>query len=120
SRGCLFEQGIESFLIKTIMAIWQWVKQSLHTQKITEPAPAYDAWSGAYDHQPGNLMLDLDEALVAAFIDRSKIENKTIVDVGCGTGRHWNKILDKSPNKLSGFDVSPGMLARLNEKFPGA
>ena len=95
------------------MSIWQWVKQSLQPQEITEPAPAYDAWSGAYDHQPGNLMLDLDETLVAGFIDRYRIEDKTIADVGCGTGRHWNKFIDKSPRKLSGFDVSPGMLARL-------
>ena len=26
--------------------------------------------------------------------------------MGCGTGRHWKKILENEPEKLIGFDVS--------------
>jgi len=65
-------------------------------------------------------MLDLDEVLFSKLLENAAIQNKTIADIGCGTGRHWNKILEKRPQSLTGFDVSEGMLNRLKEKFPGA
>jgi len=88
--------------------------------KETEPAKAYNLWAQQYDSQPGNLMLDLDEALVANLLKNTGFAQKTIVDVGCGTGRHWQKFLRKQPAKLIGFDVSSGMLDRLAEKYPQA
>lgn len=81
---------------------------------------AYDLWSENYDFQPGNLMLDLDEALFPRLLEKTIISGKTIADIGCGTGRHWNKMLEKSPLSLTGFDVSAGMLNKLKEKFPCA
>ena len=48
------------------------------------------------------------------------MQNKIIVDIGCGTGRHWKKIFEQQPKKLIGFDVSEGMLKILQQKFPGA
>jgi ubiquinone/menaquinone biosynthesis C-methylase UbiE len=44
----------------------------------------------------------------------------TVIDVGCGTGRHWGKMLEDAPKKLAGYDVSSGMLERLREKYPQA
>ena len=81
---------------------------------------AYDLWSENYDSQPGNLMLDLDEILFSQLLNNLDLKNKHVADIGCGTGRHWAKILKKDPASLIGFDVSPGMLYKLNEKFPGA
>lgn len=85
-----------------------------------KPADAYDLWAAEYDKQPGNLMLDLDEVLFAKLLDKVDIENKAVADIGCGTGRHWNKILKGKPLSLTGFDVSEGMLSKLKEKFPDA
>jgi ubiquinone/menaquinone biosynthesis C-methylase UbiE len=85
-----------------------------------ESADAYDLWSANYDRQPGNLMLDLDEVLFSKLLKSIELENKNVADIGCGTGRHWNKILAKNPALLTGFDVSDGMLARLKEKYPAA
>jgi ubiquinone/menaquinone biosynthesis C-methylase UbiE len=79
---------------------------------------AYDIWAENYDLQPGNLMLDLDEILFTKLLLGLTIENKTIADIGCGTGRHWAKIFQHNPASLTGFDVSPGMLKKLNDKFP--
>jgi len=81
---------------------------------------AYDIWAENYDAQPGNLMLDLDERLFANLLANLSLENKTVADIGCGTGRHWANILKQNPASLTGFDVSPGMLKKLNEKFPEA
>jgi ubiquinone/menaquinone biosynthesis C-methylase UbiE len=110
----------------TTMSIGSWIKRIINPatgpggQKDTDPATAYDLWAAAYDNQPGNLMLDLDEGVFSGLLDTISIPGKTIVDVGCGTGRHWRKILAGLPQRLIGYDVSPGMLAKLRDKIPGA
>jgi ubiquinone/menaquinone biosynthesis C-methylase UbiE len=81
---------------------------------------AYDIWSEHYDSQPGNLMIDLDELLFSKMLNTTDIKNKQLADIGCGTGRHWAKILEKSPKSITGFDVSAGMLSKLKDKFPAA
>lgn len=83
-------------------------------------ADAYDLWSEDYDVQPGNLMLDLDEMLFPKLLDHAIVKNKSIADIGCGTGRHWTKILQMKPAGLIGFDVSEGMLNKLKTKFLSA
>jgi ubiquinone/menaquinone biosynthesis C-methylase UbiE len=83
-------------------------------------AEAYNLWSSSYDHQPGNLMLDLDEEIFSDLLSSIDIRDKVIADIGCGTGRHWPKILSQSPKQLIGCDVSYGMLKELNKKFPGS
>lgn len=96
------------------------MKHLLFPLKEREPAPAYDLWAAGYDDQPGNLMLDLDESVFSMLLGRIRTEGKSIADIGCGTGRHWKKIIDGHPSSLRGYDVSAGMLEKLKEKFPGA
>ena len=81
---------------------------------------AYDLWSENYDSQPGNLMLELDEQVFSGLLKGVVLKNKQVADIGCGTGRHWAKLLKEEPQNLTGFDVSSGMLNRLQEKFPEA
>src|SRR5437773_5086681 len=88
--------------------------------KEIDPAHAYDLWSLNYDDQPGNLMLDLDEKIVTDILKDIPIKDKVVVDVGCGTGRHWPKLIGAQPSRLIGFDASEGMLKILKQKFPGA
>jgi ubiquinone/menaquinone biosynthesis C-methylase UbiE len=96
------------------------LKQFFFSQKEREPGAAYDLWAAGYDNQPGNLMLDLDEGVFGNLLSRTVLEGKSIADIGCGTGRHWKKILDRKPSQLSGFDVSAGMLQQLTAKYPEA
>lgn len=98
------------------------IKQRLFRPEIIEKnsADAYDLWSEDYDVQPGNLMLDLDEVLFPKLLDQAIIRNKSVADIGCGTGRHWSKILQMHPAGLIGFDVSEGMLNKLRTKFLSA
>ena len=89
-------------------------------RKESEPAAAYDIWALSYDHQPDNLMLALDEELCGSLLARVPVSGKVIADIGCGTGRHWKKIVDRQPARLVGYDVSGGMLEILRKKFPAA
>lgn len=84
------------------------------------PKEAYDIWSESYDFQPGNLMLDLDERIFSGLIEAIDFRSKTVADVGCGTGRHWEKLYAKKPGLLMGFDISAGMLQQLKQKYPDA
>ena len=83
-------------------------------------AEAYDLWSDTYDFQPGNLMLDLDEIIFSNLIRDIDLKNKRVADIGCGTGRHWQKIYSKEPALILGFDISHGMLRQLSLKYPSA
>jgi len=83
----------------------------------SEPAAAYDIWSQSYDNQPDNLMLALDQTLCSTLLEQIPLNGRTIVDVGCGTGRHWASLLARSPSRLVGFDVSAGMLEVLRKKY---
>src|SRR5579864_3845483 len=84
------------------------------------PEQAYEIWSANYDKQPGNLMLDLDERVFSDLIENIDLRDKEVADIGCGTGRHWQKIYSKKPSNLIGFDVSGSMLEMLKSKFPFA
>ncbi len=83
-------------------------------------ASAYDLWSATYDDEGDNLLVLLDEDLFAGLLARIEVRGKRVVDVGCGTGRHWGKLLARAPSQLVGYDVSPGMLAQLRSKNPAA
>ncbi len=86
----------------------------------TGPEQAYNLWAARYDDQPGNLMLAFDEDVFSELLVELDIKDTCIVDIGCGTGRHWNNILSQLPSRLTGYDVSEGMLGVLQQKFPTA
>ncbi len=100
----------------------KYIKNQLFSPLVKEKevVEAYDIWAENYDAQPGNLMLDLDELLFSELLATIDVKNKLVADIGCGTGRHWGKIFKDNPAGLTGFDVSPGMLRKLQEKFPDA
>jgi len=85
-----------------------------------EPATAYDLWAQSYDQQPDNLMLALDERICADLFACVALGGGAVADIGCGTGRHWAKILSYRPARLVGYDVSSGMLDILQKKYPQA
>ncbi|MGN6295736.1 MAG: class I SAM-dependent methyltransferase [Ginsengibacter sp.] len=88
--------------------------------KIKEAGEAYDLWANNYDAQPGNLILAWDEEIFSSLLNDINLQNKIIADIGCGTGRHWQKVFNRHPKNLMGFDVSEGMLKILKQKFSQA
>lgn len=102
------------------MSILSRIRQLLFPIKETNAQKAYDLWAAAYDNQPGNLVLDMDAGLFAEMIAQVPVAGKSLVDAGCGTGRHWPFLLKHRPGRLIGYDVSAGMLEKLKDKFPTA
>ena len=79
-------------------------------------AEAYDGWAPKYDG-PRNLMLEREQVLVHAILDRLPVG--TALDVACGTGRHLAHLAEQG-HTVVGTDLSPGMLAVAREKLPDA
>jgi ubiquinone/menaquinone biosynthesis C-methylase UbiE len=96
------------------------IHKSINPVKEKGSVEAYNLWAENYDTQQGNLMLDMDEGVFAELLSGVSIVNKQVADIGCGTGRHWSKLLQEQPTGLTGFDVSGGMLDKLKQKFPTA
>ena len=109
-------------IFKLIATLKKYIKQQMSASSIQDRGvvEAYDIWAENYDSQPGNLMLDLDELVFSELLTNTPIKDKQVADIGCGTGRHWNRIFGEAPATLTGFDVSPGMLDKLVIKFPMA
>ncbi|HTB53559.1 MAG TPA: methyltransferase domain-containing protein [Ferruginibacter sp.] len=86
----------------------------------TDPELAYNIWASSYDAQPDNLMLTLDKEVFWELLSKIELVDKVLVDIGCGTGRHWQKLYASGLKKITGFDVSEKMLEQLAKKFPQA
>lgn len=103
------------------LSILPGLKKRFGAKAVTlEAATAYNLWAPNYDQQPGNLMLHLDDLLFSDLLGRVQVANARVVDIGCGTGRHWKKIMSFGPGSLTGIDVSLNMLDRLKQKYPAA
>ncbi len=84
----------------------------------TDPETAYDLWAKSYDQQTNNLILCPDQELFSRMMEKVSLRNQQVIDIGCGTGRLWHKLLAQHPAKLVGYDVSKEMLRILKHKFP--
>jgi len=103
-----------------LLQVKQYLSKKIFYKDETAPAAGYNLWAASYDNQPDNLMLALDEIVFTELFNNIDITNKTVADIGCGTGRHWQQLTDGKPFKLIGFDVSEKMLAILQNKFSTA
>lgn len=65
-------------------------------------------------------MLALDEQVCTDLFGQTVLDGRVVADIGCGTGRHWKKLLSHRPARLVGYDVSSGMLDILHQKYPQA
>jgi malonyl-CoA O-methyltransferase len=66
----------------------------------------YDQWAACYDSYP-NPTIAHDEFHFPKIW--SHVKNKNILEIGCGTGRHTQKLLAQE-NQVTGLDLSSGML----------
>lgn len=107
-------------MFSRLSKILQRLRSALGAPGVVDPIAGYDLWSSTYDRDDGNLLVALDEVMFDRLLRRVELRGAVVVDVGCGTGRHWAKILARNPGRLIGFDTSSGMLARLREKHPRA
>jgi SAM-dependent methyltransferase len=74
----------------------------------------YARWAPFYD-EPGNQLIDIEQPLVRAILDRLPVG--IALDAACGTGRHAAHLASLG-HRVIGVDTSPEMLALAREKVP--
>jgi len=79
---------------------------------IDNPA-GYDRWSDFYDSYPNPTIAADDDAFPAFW---GALRDFDILEIGCGTGRHTIRLA--AHNRVTGIDVSAGMLAMARTKLP--
>jgi SAM-dependent methyltransferase len=90
---------------------------------VTREAPpvatdvGYAAWAASYD-APGNVTVALEQEIVHALLSELPA-GSSVLDAGCGTGRHSAFLADNGHDVL-GIDSSPEMLALAAAKVPTA
>ena len=84
------------------------------------PVEGYNRWAANYDAQPDNVVFALESPLFRQMLALTPIEGNNVVDIGCGTGRHWPEILSQRPAEITGVDPSARMLERLQTHYPDA
>jgi ubiquinone/menaquinone biosynthesis C-methylase UbiE len=107
-------------IVRTIKRLARRVVAPVHVWRRMAPAAAFDLWSATYDDQVTNPLLQLDDELMERLLGNVSLEGKVMVDIGCGSGRRWPKLLAGHPERLIGCDASTGMLARLRTRYPDA
>ncbi len=75
----------------------------------------YNRWSSIYDQYP-NLTVAIDELTFPKLWEH--LHNKHILEIGCGTGRHTQKLV-AARNHVTGIDISNGMLSVAQMKLTG-
>lgn len=78
-----------------------------------ENTAGYDRWATFYDSYPNPTVAADDMAFPAFWGD---LQNLDILEIGCGTGRHTVRLAPG--NRVTGIDISPGMLAAARAKLP--
>ena len=72
----------------------------------------YDQWAATYDTD-ANSTVFADDAAFPKFW--SHLKNKRVLEIGCGTGRHTQKLAALTDD-ITAFDMSPGMLVEARKK----
>src|SRR5712672_2802009 len=73
----------------------------------------YNRWSSSYDTD-GNPILALEEPWVERLL--GDVRGLTVLDVGCGTGRHALRLAAAGAAAVHAIDFSTEMLARARSK----
>jgi len=84
---------------------------------VVEPIEGYGLWAKTYDDQPDNVVFHIEGRIFDELLSRAWFKGKRVLDIGCGTGRHWPKLLRTRPKGLIGADTSAEMLNGLREKL---
>ncbi len=85
--------------------------------KVLPPQEAYRLWAPTYDQRENNAILFVEERTVRPLLDSIGLGNESVIDIGCGTGRHIGHLLDNGAASVTGVDLSMEMLSLASAKF---
>lgn len=86
-----------------------------HDQTVSTNEAGYNRWSRLYDAYP-NPTVAADDLAFPPFW--AHLFGMNVLEIGCGTGRHTLK-LARAGNRVTGVDLSPGMLEQAALKLAG-
>ncbi len=78
-----------------------------------ENRAGYDLWAPAYDAYV-NATVAIDDRHFPALW--AHVSGRDVLEIGCGTGRHTLRLAAQG-NRVTGLDLSPGMLAVARDKL---
>ena len=73
----------------------------------------YDRWAGFYDSYPNPTVAADDLAFPVLW---AGLRDCDVLEIGCGTGRHTVRLA--RDNRVTGIDISAGMLDAARAKLP--
>jgi malonyl-CoA O-methyltransferase len=76
---------------------------------VLEPAEAYALWAASYPAHAHNPVMQAEERAMLSLMPVT-LERKTVLDIGCGSGRYMLHALRRGAARVSGVDLSPEML----------
>jgi malonyl-CoA O-methyltransferase len=79
----------------------------------TDSRRGYDRWAAIYDGYSNSTVFTDDFAFPPVW---AHLKHKRVLELGCGTGRHTIR-LARAGNRVTGLDLSPGMLAEARRKL---
>jgi malonyl-CoA O-methyltransferase len=83
----------------------------VHPVQVLPPREAYRLWAPSYDDRAHNAVLFLEEMEILPLFDKLAFKDKSVIDLGCGTGRHMGHIRNRNPRRIVGVDFSNAMLS---------
>lgn len=86
-----------------------------HNRTVSTNQAGYDRWSDFYDRYPNPTVAADDLAFPPLW---AHLTGFNILEIGCGTGRHTRR-LALAGNRVTGVDLSPGMLSQAAQKLAG-
>ena len=81
------------------------------------PHSAYQVWAQTYDQREDNAFLQTEERAFLPLLYALPLMDRTVIDFGCGTGRHLSHCSGRGARALVGIDFSREMLSRAANKF---
>ncbi len=102
------------------MGGWRCIRGRLPFLRPMKSVTAYRLWSPIYDREEESPFFTLEREVFAELLRNAPIADAVVVDIGCGTGRHWARLLSMGPKQVLGVDSSPEMLARLRSRYHDA
>src|ERR1700730_12254871 len=86
------------------------------TTSFFTPVEGYRLWANTYDDEP-NPMVSLEQRILGPLLP--PLNDRDVVDLGCGTGRWLKALKGGGARHLLGLDFSPEMLSLAKSKLAG-
>ncbi len=85
--------------------------------KVLSPADGYNLWAKSY-HAEANPIKKLSDDFIASSM--GELNNDTVLDAGCGTGKLCSVALKHGAAAVDGIDLSHEMIAQARQNCPQA